>query len=226
MKKLLAALGVFTLLPAIVLANEDKITKGFYTMDSMGCMILRECTEGIDEVYSLLDVSHSYENWEKFTPFTTEFNDMLVSLNRIGVGVYLADERYFPVGHRGVYHTVSNNFYLNKAFMGRPSVLMSVMRHEGWHAAQDCMAGTIDNSMIAIIMPEDSVPPLWQELVESTYKDMPDAIPWEKEATWAGKTEGMTMNALRACAAGDMWKVYPPTPMTEEWLIQKGFISE
>jgi hypothetical protein len=97
---------------------------------------------------------------------------------------------------------------------------------EGWHAAQDCMAGTIDNSMIAIIMPEDSVPPLWQELVESTYKDMPDAIPWEKEATWAGKTEGMTMNALRACAAGDMWKVYPPTPMTEEWLIQKGFISE
>jgi hypothetical protein len=28
---------------------------------------------------------------------------------------------------------------------------MSVMRHEGWHAAQDCMAGTIKNSMIAII---------------------------------------------------------------------------
>jgi len=52
MKKLLAALGAFTLLPAIVLANEDKITKGFYTMDSMGCMLLRECTEGVDEVYS------------------------------------------------------------------------------------------------------------------------------------------------------------------------------
>jgi hypothetical protein len=104
MKKLLAALGAFALLPAIVLANEDKITKGFYTMDSMGCMLLRECTEGVDEVYSLLDISHNYENWEKFTPFTTEFNDMLVSLNRIGVGVYLADERYFPVGQRSLSH--------------------------------------------------------------------------------------------------------------------------
>jgi hypothetical protein len=42
--------------------------------------------------------------------------------------------------------------------MGRPHVLMSVMRHEGWHAAQDCMAGTIDNSLIAIIKPEDECP--------------------------------------------------------------------
>jgi hypothetical protein len=66
--------------------------------------------------------------------------------------VFLADEKYFPVGHRGVYHTVGNNFFLNKRFMKRPHVLMSVMRHEGWHAAQDCMAGTIDNSLIAIIM--------------------------------------------------------------------------
>ena len=29
------------------------------------------------------------------------------------------------------------------------------MRHEGWHADQDCMAGTIDNSMIGIIKPEE-----------------------------------------------------------------------
>ena len=26
------------------LANEDKITKGFYSMDAMGCMLLKECT--------------------------------------------------------------------------------------------------------------------------------------------------------------------------------------
>ena len=40
---------------------------------------------------------------------------------------------------------------------------MSVMRHEGWHAAQDCMAGTIENSMIAIIMNEEDVPEMWAE---------------------------------------------------------------
>ena len=226
MKKFLAALGAFTLLPAIVFANEEKLKDGFYSFDAMGCMLLRECTEGIEPVVSLLDVSHNYEDWEKFTPYATEFNAMVGSLSRVGVKVFLADEKYFPVGHRGVYHTVSNNFFLNKTYMRRPSVLMSVMRHEGWHAAQDCMAGTIDNSMIAIILPEEKVPMLWQEIAEDTYKHMPNAIPWEKEATWAGKTEGMTMRALEACARGNMWEVYPPTPMTKEWLIEKGYIKE
>ena len=47
--------------------------------------------------------------------------------------VFLADMRYFPVGHRGVYHTVGNNFFLNVAHMHRPGTMMSVMRHEGWH---------------------------------------------------------------------------------------------
>jgi len=198
----------------------------YYSMHSMGCMLLGECTEGVNKVYSLLDVSSEYPNPEKFTGVTGEFNNMIHSLNEIGVNVFLADEKYFPVGHRGVYHTVSNNFFLNKSFMSRPNTLMSVMRHEGWHAAQDCMAGTIDNSFIAIIMPEDDVPMLWQEMVKRTYMLQPSAIPWEKEAMWAGKTENMTMNALAACAGGNMWEVYEPTPMTREYLVKEGYISK
>ncbi len=196
----------------------------YFTMHSMGCMILQECTDDVDEVFSLLDVSSQYDNTDSFYPVANEFNNMLVSLNQIGVKVYLADEKYFPVGNRGVYHTVSNNFFLNKRFMGRPHVLMSVMRHEGWHAAQDCMAGTIDNSMIAIIKPEEEVPMMWQELVERTYPV--SAQPWEKEATWAGKTEGMTQAALESCARGSMWNDYEPTPMTREWLEENNFISK
>ena len=196
----------------------------YFTMHSMGCMILQECTNDVDEVSSLLDVSSQYDNTDSFYPVANEFNNMLVSLNQIGVKVYLADEKYFPVGNRGVYHTVSNNFFLNKRFMGRPHVLMSVMRHEGWHAAQDCMAGTIDNSMIAIIKPEEEVPMMWQELVNRTYP--PAARPWEKEATWAGKTEGMTQAALESCARGSMWDDYEPTPMTREWLEENNFISK
>ena len=141
-----------------VLAEEDKLKNGYYSMDSMGCMLLRECKDGVQKVTNLLDISSQYPNTDSFYPIATEFNNMLVSLSRVGVNVFLADEKYFPVGHRGVYHTVSNNFFLNKRFMGRPGTLMSVMRHEGWHAAQDCMAGTIDNSMIAIIMDEEKVP--------------------------------------------------------------------
>ena len=191
-------------------------------MDAMGCMLLRECTDGVKQVTNLLDVSSEYSNTDDFYPFSDEFNRMLVSLEQVGVKVFLADGKYFPIGHRGVYHTVSNNFYLNRTFMHRPHVLMSVMRHEGWHAAQDCMAGTIDNSLVAIIKPEESVPKYWRNMAEKTYPE--HAVPWEAEATWAGKTEGMTAKALQACAAGEMWKVYEPTPMTREWLVENNYL--
>jgi len=213
------------LLASPVMADPIK-ENDYYTNHSMGCMLLQECTDDVKEITTLLDISSNYSNTASFTPVSNEFNRMLTSLNRVGVKVFLADEKYFPVGHRGVYHTVSNNFYLNKTFMGRPGTLMSVMRHEGWHAAQDCMAGTIDNSLIAIILPEDQVPLMYQNIVKKTYMLQPGAIPWEKEAYWAGHTEGMTMAALDACAAGEMWNVYEPTPLTREYLVKEGFISK
>jgi hypothetical protein len=222
MKKIITALMTAVTLSASAPVMAEPVEE-YYTMDSMGCMLLQECTDDVQEVFSLLDISSQYDNTEAFTPVAQEFNIMLSSLNQIGVKVYLADEKYFPVGHRGVYHTVSNNFFLNKTFMGRPNILMSVMRHEGWHAAQDCMAGTIDNSLIAIIMPEDSVPPIWREMVEATYPK--SAWPWEAEASWAGKTEAMTADALNACAAGQMWTEYPPTPLTREYLVKEGYIK-
>ena len=227
MKKIITALMATVALSASVPVMADPIGKDdYYTNHSMGCMLLQECTDDVKQVHSLLDVSSNYDNTQSFTPVAQEFNHMLASLSEIGVNVYLADEKYFPVGHRGVYHTVSNNFYLNKTFMGRPHVLMSVMRHEGWHAAQDCMAGTIDNSLIALILPEESVPEMWQEMTRRAYALQPAAIPWEKEAMWAGKTEGMTMNALNACAAGQMWTEYEPTPLTREYLVKEGYISK
>jgi len=213
------------LLASPVMADPIK-DDDYYTNHSMGCMLLQECTDDVKEITTLLDISGNYTNTTSFTPIANEFNRMLTSLNRVGVKVFLADEKYFPVGHRGVYHTVSNNFFLNKTFMNRPGTLMSVMRHEGWHAAQDCMAGTIDNSLIAIILPEDTVPPMYQEIVKRTYMLQPGAIPWEKEAYWAGKTEGMTEKALSACAAGNMWNVYKPTPLTREYLVKEGYISK
>jgi hypothetical protein len=222
MKKLLFGLLSSCLLTAPALA-EGKITKGFYTMDSLGCMITRECTKDVRRIQSINDIRKEFPDSD-FDIIADEFDSMLVSLNKIGVMVFLGHEKYFPPGHRGVYHTVSNNFYLNDAFMHRPGVLMSVMRHEGWHAAQDCMAGTIDNSMIAIIKPEEDVPDLWREMAERTYPK--SAVPWEAEAGWAGRTEGMTAQALTACAEGKMWEVYKPTPLTEKWLREEGFITK
>ena len=223
MKKfLMAVAAALVVLPAHSGPLKDD---QFYTMHSMGCMLLRECTEDVKQIFSVNDVAN-YHSSGDYSVIANEFNGMLVALDQVGVKVFLADEKYFPVGHRGVYHTVSNNFFLNKSFMKRPHVLMSVMRHEGWHAAQDCMAGTIDNSLIAIIHNEDDVPEMWQEMARRAYVLQPSAIPWEKEATWAGKTEGMTQSALESCARGTMWSDYEPTPKTREWLVENNYLDK
>jgi hypothetical protein len=224
MKKVIMSLLAAATIAAPVLADPIKQDE-YYSNHSMGCMLLRECTDGVKQINSIADIADTYPD-NNFSSVANEFNSMLTALKQIGVNVFLAEEKYFPVGHRGVYHTVSNNFFLNKTFMKRPHVLMSVMRHEGWHVAQDCMAGTIDNNMIAIIMNEEDVPEMWQEMARRAYALMPHAIPWEKEATWAGKTQGMTMKALQSCAAGTMWTDYEPTPMTREWLVENGYIPK
>jgi len=219
MKKMMIAVAavVAAALPAL-----SEPTKGYYTYDAMGCMLLRECKKDVERVTSLQDFAVYHPDTD-YSVIADEFNSMVRSLNAVGVKVFLAHPKYFPANHRGVYHTVSNNFYLNRDFMGRPGTLMSVMRHEGWHAAQDCMAGSIKNSMIAIIKPEEDVPMLWKEMVRRTYQ--PSARPWEAEATWAGKTANMTEEALKSCARGTMWTDYEPTPMTREWLEAEGYIK-
>ena len=222
LRKLGVAFAASSLFLSFPVLAEGKITKGYYTMDAMGCMLVRECTKDVERVESINTIADAHPNSD-YTIIADEFSRMLTALEHVGVNVFLADEKYFPVGHRGVYHTVSNNFFLNKTYMRRPGVLMSVMRHEGWHAAQDCMAGSIKNSMIAIIHPEGDVPMLYREMVERTYP--PHSRPWEAEASWAGRTEKMTMEALESCAAGTMWTDYDPTPLTEKWLREEGFID-
>ena len=219
---------IFAMLAAVSLgtpafADDSKITKGFNSMDAMGCMLLRECTNGVNKIESIASIADEYPDIN-YNIVADEFNAMLVALEQVGVGVFLADSKYFPHTHRGVYHTVGNNFFLNRKFMGSPATLMMVMRHEGWHAAQDCMAGSIKNSMIAIIKPEDEVPMIWRVMAERTYPA--NAVPWEAEAGWAGRTEKMTMKALQSCANGTMWTDYEPTPMTREWLVENGHLPK
>ena len=222
MKKIIMGLLAAATLTTPALAD-SKITKGFKTMDAMGCMLLRECTDGVDKVKNITDIADQYPDID-YSIVADEFNAMLIALGKVGVNVFLADSKYFPVGHRGVYHTVGNNFFLNKNHMGSTNYLMQVMRHEGWHAAQDCMAGSIKNSMIAIIKPEEEVPMIWRVMAERTYPA--NAVPWEAEAGWAGRTEKMTMEALQACASGEMWKVYEPTPLTRKWLEENNYIAK
>ena len=203
--------------------NEEE----YFTHHAQGCMLLRECTDHVKELKTVSDLNKDKELADiDYSIIADEFDSLIRSLNAVGARVFLGDMRYFPVGHRGVYHTVSNNFFLNVAHMHRPEVVMAVMRHEGWHAAQDCMAGSINNNFIAIIHNQEEVPSMYQAIAKSAYKTQPEAIPWEKEAYWAGHTEGMTAAALKSCAAGTMWTDYEPTPMTREWLVENGHLPK
>lgn len=196
--------------------------KEWNSYDSMGCMLLQECTDDVRQITSLKDIVDNYPGTD-FDNVAGEVESLLSALDEVGVNVFLGNEKYFPPNHRGVYHTISNNFFLNEDYVGDPRVLLSVMRHEGWHAAQDCMAGTIENNFIAIIKPESDVPFYWRELAERTYPS--NAVPWEAEAWWAGKTQDMTVDALKACATGAMWEIYEPTPLTRKFLEDKGYIK-
>ena len=218
---LLAGVSVSGCTPAV--AEYDLQTEDYFTNGSMGCMMMRECTKDVVEVKTIKDV----ENYQEYNHslIANEFNEVVDALNDVGVNVYIAPQYYFLVGTRGVYYTEGNDVFLNGDMTKRSSTLISTLRHEGWHSVQDCMAGDINNSLIAIVHPLDKVPRNMQMLTENAYDDDPGVL-WEKEATWMGHTEGETLKALKACKTGKMWEVYEPTPMTRQFLVEKGYIKE
>ncbi len=227
MKKLIAALilslSVCGGTPAISYELE---TEDYFTNASMGCMMMRECTKDVKEVKSIKDIE-DYQR-KDHSLIANEFNDVLKAVNDVGVNVYVAPQEYFLIGTRGVYYTEGNNIFLSADMTKRSTSLISTFRHEGWHAVQDCMAGDIKNSFIAIVHPQDKVPEYLQALAENTYTaaGKESSVIWEKEAYWMGHTEGATIKALKACKAGNMWEVYKPTPQTKEFLVDRGFIKE
>ena len=147
-------------------------------------------------------------------------------LEQLKVEVYIAHEKYFLPDHRGLYHTKFNAMFLNKTFMEDHWSFLRTLRHEAFHVAQDCMAGSLNNSAVAIINLPEEVPLIVKEITANMYKSTPYAIPWEQEAVWASGRYNMSAKALQACVDGPMWDIYPPTPLTKKYLIEKGYITE
>ena len=137
-------------------------------MDCNGVYVAPGMHRSCQELKTVSDLNFMSNPDIDYSIVADEFNSLVRSLNKVGVKVFLADINTSQ-GHRGVYHTVGNNFFLNEAHMHRPGTMMSVMRHEGWHAAQDCMAGSIENNFIAIIMNEEDVPGMYQAIAKSAY---------------------------------------------------------
>lgn len=196
------------------------------SLAAQGCMKLGECTEKVLPITSIdVLIDHYGEDW--LTPdHEQEIIALIDRLNAVGANPYLASDFYFQVGVRGVYYTDINGLFMNEYYGRNIDAFLTVIRHEAWHAAQDCMAGTINNTMMAIILDPDEIPNSVKMITDIRYKFFaPDAIPWEQEAIYAGSTPNMTADALNACASGEMWTEYKPTPKTEEWQREKGFMK-
>ena len=133
MNKFLTALAAAVMLPLSAVA-EPIGPEHHNSLHSLGCLILRECTDGVDRVRTLDDI-------RKVIPGATydwheeEIGELLYAMDKIGIEVFIADEKYFPPNHRGVYTPNGNTMFLNKDWMKEPHYLLAVMRHEGWHAA-------------------------------------------------------------------------------------------
>ena len=195
---------------------EDKV-KSWRSLDSVGCMMLRECTEGVRQLKSWEDLGPEYEI------AATELNQIIQAMDKVGIAIYIADEKYFALRMRGVYDVRGNNIFLNEFYIDQPPKIIQVIRHEGWHAAQDCMAGTLDNTFTALIHPEKAVPDWIRRGAERTYPE--NVLPFEAEAMWAMYVENKTAEALKVCGSSKkMWEHYIPTPLTGEWLKKKGFM--
>ena len=200
MQKFLTALALAVMLP--LSAGADPIgPEDHKSYHSLGCLILKECTDGVDRVASLGDVKTLLGPDIGYDWYEDEIDSILYAMEQLGIEVYIADGKYFPINNRGVYIPKDNTLFLNRDWMQEPHYLAQVLRHEGWHAAQDCMAGTIDNSYVAVIH-GDKTPAFWQRTASATYPE--------------------------TCASdhNKMWDVYEPTPLTRQYLVDKGYLNE
>jgi hypothetical protein len=221
MNKLLIALTAALLAAPAAIA--DPQIEDWKTPHSMGCMMMRECVEGTHLVSTVADVEQVLTHPD-YNGVRTEADAIIAELQTLGVNVYLADEKYFPPGHAGVYYVTGNDLFLNDSWVDDPVSFLRTLRHEGWHAAQDSMAGTIENGFMAVIENDKDIPREYVLAAEVLYPE--SARPWEQEAKWAGGTPNMTLEVLRAINSsnGKPWTVLEPTPMTQEWLEDNGYM--
>tara|TARA_A100001201_G_scaffold32305_4_gene34828 strand:- start:1417 stop:2082 length:666 start_codon:yes stop_codon:yes gene_type:complete len=220
MKKfLLSLILASTVTP--VLADPIKPDE-YKTPHSLGCMLVQDCVDDVEKIHGVSDLTERLGS--DYSQYQEEIDGIIIELDKMGVEVFLSSDHYFLRGTSGVYYTVGNKFFLNESYSYNPDQLIKTLRHEAWHAAQDAMAGTIDNNFIAIIRNQEDVPKEFVLLAEIAYP--PNAQPWEAEAKWAGDTPGMTLEVLKIIndTNGRPWETIEPTPLTREYLVNEGYV--
>ena len=219
MKKLLTICASLVLsLPTIVKA--EPIVKD-YSMDAMGCMILLDCTKGIDRVGPSYDFGKAQEEYKE------EIKRILTALDKLSVAFYIADERYFLYNTNGIYKPNFNRFFIRRDLLSDKREFIRTLRHEGWHTVQDCMGAGIQTAWIAQVHQDKDIPDYIREMTARVYgiAGQGAAVAWEADANVAKQTPGETATYLETCTLGPLWERVEPTPLTKEWLIGCGWMK-
>ena len=221
-KLLLGLLSAAALFPAPAL-SENWVP---YTASALGCMKLKECTKGVFQVFNSNDLE-VFGTLEWNPKEQKEADGIIQALDAVDVEVYIAEPKYFTRGMLAVYYTDINTIFINADRRSVPTTILESLRHEGWHTVQDCMAGGIDNTFMAVIFDDHEVPEKYRRLAEIRYgrfMHTAKAVPWEQGAIYAGYTPDLTLDTLELCAAGPLWEAIEPTPLTMEWLVKEGYL--
>ena len=226
MKKLLTAFGLSLTLAFPAFANsieKKQPTVTAYSPAAMGCMILRECTEGVEQ----LTPDSTFLSGKEFDNFRTEIKSILVALNKLNVPVYIGTSRYFTPRTIGLYKPEYNRFFINEELLKDPREFLGTLRHEGWHTVQDCMGGGLKTAFMAQVHQDSEIPTWIMKMTRLSYESMGQsrAVPWEADANWAEEQANVTAQKLEMCAKGSLWEQVRPTPMPMEWLIGCGWMK-
>ena len=90
MKKfLLSLLGIQVAATGVIIATslashaKDPELKGYYTMDAMGCMLVRECTDGVVEIKNHKDIAKHFKKFPMTPPMSVEFDELVKLSNAV-----------------------------------------------------------------------------------------------------------------------------------------------
>jgi len=226
MKKLLTTIGLSLSLASPVVANSlepAQPTVKPYSLAAMGCMILLECTEGVEKLTAESEVFKK----EGFDPFRIEIQRILNALGALEIGVYLAPSRYFTPRTVGLYKPNYNRFFINENLLGDEREFLGTLRHEGWHVVQDAMGGGLETSFMAQVHQDSEIPAWIMKHTKLTYETIGQsrAVPWEADANWAEEQSNVTAEKLEMAAIKPLWEQIAPTPLTKDWLIGCGWMK-
>jgi hypothetical protein len=226
MKKFLTAIGLSLTLAVPVIASSlepKQPTVKPYSLEAMGCMILLECTEGIEK----LSAESEFLKSPDFDPFREEIVRIVNALNKLEVPVYVAPSRYFTPRTVGLYKPNYNRFFINETLLQDEREFLGTLRHEGWHVVQDVMGGGLHTAFMAQVHQDSEIPAWVMKQTKLTYESMMQsrAVPWEADANWAEEQSNQTARYLEMAAEKPLWEQVTPTPLTKDWLIGCGWMK-